>query len=89
MAVGSFVCVTVLLLYLETPAAQKSCPLGEFCPINANCTINTTFCVVQCPTERDPMQQGNHTTGNCERSKLAINLQTRFYIARLCCVFIT
>ena len=75
MAAGSFVCVSLvwlLLVHIETSAAQRSCPLGRFCQINANCTSNATSCVVQCPTERHPMQQGNYTTGNCERSKLKI-----------------
>ena len=66
----SVVWLLLLLLYLEMSAARRSCPPGRFCRINANCTSNTTFCVVQCPTENDTMQQGNHTTGNCERCKL-------------------
>ena len=82
MAAGSFVFETlniivvwILLLYLGTSSAQtdRSCPLGRFCRLNANCTANTTFCVVQCPTESDLIQQGNHSTGNCESSKLRLH----------------
>ena len=66
--------VWILLLYLGTSLAQtRSCPPGRFCRLNANCTANTTSCVVQCPTESDLMQQGNHSTGNCERSKLRLH----------------
>ena len=54
--------------YGDRFARRSGCPLGRFCPINADCTSNATSCVVQCPTERHLMQQGNHTTGNCERS---------------------
>ena len=73
MATRSFVrvllyVVWILLLYLEAAAAQ-SCFPGRFCPIDTNCTGNTTSCVVVCPTESDNMQQGNHLTGNCERCK--------------------
>ena len=66
-----FTLSVVMLSYGEFAprfARRSGCPPGRFCPINANCTSNTTFCVVQCPTETNPMQQGNHTTGNCERS---------------------
>ena len=72
MAAGSFLCVCLvwlLLLYIEVCATQRSCPPGRFCQINSNCTSNIT-CVVQCYTESDVLQQGNHTTGNCERCKL-------------------
>ena len=78
MATRSFVCVSlyvvwILLLNLEGFAAQRSCPPGRFCPIDANCTNNTTLCVIVCPTERDHLQQGNHFTGNCERCKFLFN----------------
>ena len=46
-----------------------SCPIGTFCPIDANCLDNTSLCVTVCPTENDIMQQGNHSTGNCERGQ--------------------
>ena len=84
MAAGSFVTLNVvwiLLLHLGTSSAQTgSCPPGRFCRLNANCTANTTSCVVQCHivngsgvyTIYDLMQQGNHSTGNCERSKLRL-----------------
>ena len=57
----------MLLLSIDIPAEMKSCPIGMFCPIGANCTNNATLCVVMCPTESDIMQQGNYVTGNCER----------------------
>ena len=58
---------SVLSLSIDVPVEMKSCPIGMFCPIDANCTNNTTLCVVTCPTESDIMQQGNHVTRNCER----------------------
>ena len=77
MATRSFVCVLlyivwILLLYLEGFSAQRSCPPGRFCPIDTNCTNNTTSCVIVCPIERDHLQQGNHLTGNCERCKFLL-----------------
>ena len=80
MAVDSFMCVllyVVSLLSLSLEAlAQRSCSPGMFCPIGANCTSNTNLCVIRCPTMTaivtDRMQQGNHLTGNCERSKLCV-----------------
>ena len=78
MAADTFICVllyVVSLLSLSLEAlAQRSCSLGMFCPIGANCTSNTNLCVIHCPTETDHMQQGNHLTGNCERSKLCVRL---------------
>ena len=75
MATNTFMCVllyVVLLLSLGV-FAQRSCSPGTFCPIGANCTSNTSLCTVMCPTETDRMQQGNHLTGNCERSKLCVH----------------
>ena len=65
--------VWILLLNIKAAfAAQRSCFPGRFCPIDTNCTGNTTSCVVVCPTESDHMQQGNHLTGNCERCKFRV-----------------
>ena len=63
----------MLLVYGASVPEQcppKSCPLGMFCPIDTNCAANTSRCVVECPTESDPMIQGNWTSGNCERGTL-------------------
>ena len=57
----------MLSLSIDVPAEMKSCPIGMFCPIGANCTNDATLCVVTCPTESDFMQQGNHVTRKCER----------------------
>ena len=64
--------VSILSLSLE-PFAQRDCSPGKFCPIGANCTSDT-FCVTVCASQTDLMQQGNHLTGNCERSKLACEI---------------
>ena len=82
MCVLSLYVVSLLSLSLEV-FAQRSCSPGMFCPIGANCTSNTNLCVIHCPvgpnhvpwtdSTLDPsgrVQQGNHLTGNCERSKL-------------------
>ena len=69
MCVLSLYVVSLLSLSLEA-FAQRSCSPGMFCRIDANSTSNTTLCVTHCATETDHMQQGNHLTGNCERSKL-------------------
>ena len=45
---------------------QKSCPLGTFCPIEANCNSNTSLCVVECSPRTT---QGNWSSGNCEHGK--------------------
>ena len=58
---------SVLSLHNGVTAQRKSCPLGMFCPISANCTDNTSLCVVMCPTEEALFQQGNHLTGDCEK----------------------
>ena len=71
---GIFIIVQVITIILPSSLevfAQRSCPPGKFCPIGANC-INTTSCVIVCPTGSDHMQQGNHSTGNCERCKLCL-----------------
>ena len=49
---------------------ERSCPLGKFCPVSTNCTADTSMCVVECPTERNIMVQGNWTTGNCETGEM-------------------
>ena len=77
MAADTFMCVllyfvSALLSSIEVFAQLRSCSPGTFCPIDANCTSNTNLCTVVCPTETDHMQQGNHLTGNCERSKLKL-----------------
>ena len=76
MATNTFMCgllYVVLLLSLSLGVfAQRSCSPGTFCPIDANCTSNTNLCTVMCPTKTDHIQQGNHLTGNCERSKLCV-----------------
>ena len=59
--------VTVLLVGSAT--AERKCPLGEFCRIGANCSGDSSQCVETCPTDSDRSQQGNWSTGNCERGK--------------------
>lgn len=66
-----FFIITVVSLFQDVVAQKRSCPLDKFCPINhdAGCVSNTSLCVIECPTDSDHMQQGNWTSGNCERSK--------------------
>lgn len=59
--------ISIFSLFHGVHAQRKSCPVDTFCPIDVNCTSNTTACVTVCPTEEDYMQQGNWTSGNCER----------------------
>ena len=61
----------VILLLVGSVIAQRSCPLGKFCNIEAgSCSNNdTSQCVETCPTNADRLKQGNWTTGNCERGK--------------------
>ena len=78
MATRSFVYILLyvvwMLLLCQAFGARRSCPPGRFCPINTNCTNNTTSCVIVCPTESDYEQQGNHLTGNCEKCKFYFQL---------------
>ena len=70
-----FMCVllcVISLLSICLGVFARSCSPGAFCPIGGNCISNTSSCTNVCPTEDDRMQQGNHLTGNCERSKLAL-----------------
>ena len=64
--------LSMLSLSNDVLAQRKSCPLGRFCPVGVNCTSNPSVCVVVCATHSDYMQQGNWTTGNCERSKCGV-----------------
>ena len=55
-------------------SGQRTCPPGKFRRIGANCTNNIDICVTECfdaecAFNGDCMQQGNHTTGNCERGR--------------------
>ena len=52
-----------------TLAQNRSCPLGKFCSVDVDCISSISACVTVCPTESDEMQQGNWTSGNCEKSK--------------------
>ena len=61
-----------LISYGAFAQRSRACPLGMFCRLNTNCIGNTISCDIQCPTENDPMQLGNHTTGNCERGTYGI-----------------
>jgi len=58
-----------MVLLAGSAIAQRSCPLEKFCNIGANCCNDSRQCVETCPTARDRFQQGNWSTGNCERSK--------------------
>ena len=80
--VYSVLCAVSMVTLSHRAFAQgnRSCPLGRFCRLNSNCTGNITSCVIQCPTERDSMQLGNHTTGNCERGKYQYGIEVRMYI---------
>ena len=69
----SFTClfsIADLLFSHGVVSQRRSCPVGKFCALNANCTSDVNLCVTVCPTPSDRIQQGNWTTGNCERSKL-------------------
>ncbi|XP_065912235.1 neural cell adhesion molecule 1-like [Dysidea avara] len=57
----------VMMSLVGSTIAERSCPLGKFCRIRANCSSSSSQCVETCPTNRDRSQQGNWSTGNCER----------------------
>ena len=64
-----FVFLLLLLSLLSLSyslCVQKSCPLGMFCPIEANCNNNTNLCVAECDLRTT---QGNWSSGNCENGK--------------------
>jgi len=53
--------------------AKRSCPLGKFCSIRANCSNDVTKCVEICTSDNNRIQ-GNWSTGNCEISKQQVIL---------------
>ena len=70
----------LVLAHLAGSAIEpRSCPLGKFCSIGANCNSSKSQCVETCPTTNNRFQQGNWSTGNCERGKpVAIHNNSRF-----------
>ena len=62
----------VILLLVGSVIAQRSCPLGKFCNIEAgSCSNNdTSRCVETCPALLE--NWGNWSTGNCESGKNSI-----------------
>lgn len=67
-----FVSLLVLILAVVSLSiasdvcVQKSCPLGTFCPIETDCSSNTSMCVAECSLKTT---QGNWSSGNCEHGK--------------------
>ena len=75
MIVSCF-CLLLLVPLTYSVCVQRSCPLGQFCSIGANCSSNASGCVTVCPTDTNRMVQGNWETGHCERSKDILTIHT-------------
>jgi len=57
------------VLLVTSVHGQRSCSLGKFCRIGVDCS-DVSRCVETCHHNKtDRFQQGNWSTGNCERSK--------------------
>ena len=64
MAYIKYLLLPLLVSLAHSVCIQKSCPIGRFCPNEANCDGNVDLCAELCNTKN---QQGNWSSGNCEQ----------------------